>query len=150
MRQIALGLFLLMMIAGCRSYSAAADASVTILQRWSGQESGIGSFSTSVVNDAKGWTELWKRIGREPPLVFDASKTTAVAVFIGQRNTGGYSAEITRAYYADTYLRVEYHENRPSADTRVAQVITTPWVIALISGATTQVQFVSVPSSRSR
>jgi hypothetical protein len=135
-------------MVGCVCSPAGSDTNTRILERWSGVQGGADSFATVVINDGTEWVELWKSIGRDPPTHrFDASKTIAVAVFIGQRRTGGYSVEITTLNETSDYIRVEYIEREPTSEMRVAQVLTTPWTVALISRTSKRVEFSTPPNA---
>jgi hypothetical protein len=141
MRRIVPALCLLMVMAGCLYNPGGTDVEIRILERWSGTQGGTHSFATRVINDATDWVEIWKLIGRDPPHTFDASETMGVAVFLGQRNTGGYSVEITDVHQAIENIRIEYIEHVPTPERRVAQVVTAPWTVALISRTSKRVEF---------
>ena len=141
MRYLAVAVTSLLMAAGCWSAPSASDASPQILEQWSGAQSGRESFATLVVNDTQAWRHLWEEIGRDPPRDFP-SNTTALVVFLGQRPTGGYSIAITEVAQMERYSTAVYKEQRPAADRRVAQVITSPWTVVLMPRISTPVRFV--------
>lgn len=141
-----------LIVAGCTIESAELSPSPTILERWSGLHGEPVDSSTSVVRTPQEWSELWRKVGRDPPQGFDKATQLAVAVFIGQRSTGGYSVEIAGIRQQEGTLRIEYREKMPQPGMRVAQVITSPWTIALVSTSfsSTSVEFISLNSPRER
>ena len=56
----------------------------------------------------------------------DFSKQTVVAVFAGQKSTGGYSIKITSVIVEDKKLLVKYHETEPEKGKVTSQVLTAP------------------------
>ena len=143
-------LFLLccLVVTGCAVPSAELDPSPIILDRWSGIHGGSDGSSTIVVRDVQAWRSLWHQVGQEPPTEFDPTRQVAMAIFIGQRSTGGYSVEIAGIHQEGGKLRIEYRERMPQAGMMVAQVITSPWTIVLVSPSfsSTPVDFVSLNS----
>ena len=133
MRRNASVLLVSLVVAGCAMHSPELDPAPRILERWSGVHGGSASESTLVVRDVPEWRNLWRQVGQEPPREFDATSQIAVAIFIGERNTGGYSVEIDGFYLQGRTLRIEYREKMPQPGRMVAQVITSPWIIALVS-----------------
>lgn len=123
-----------LLLFGCHSQPPSSAASLAILAEWSGQHSDVNTASTRVVHDAAAWSALWQQIGREPPRAFDPSRETAVAIFLGQRRTGGYHVELGGLEREADQFVLHYHEEKPAAGAMVAQVISSPWTIALVSG----------------
>ena len=83
------------------------------------------------VESAKEWETLWKdAFNREAPSV-DFSKHFAAAVFLGLRQTGGYSVEFLEpAARADTAV-IRYRTRAPGPGAFVIQAFTTPYAIRL-------------------
>ena len=110
-----------------------------------GMMSGIDTARQVSASTAPQLAALWKEHGslRPPPSV-DFSKEIVVAVFMGQRSTGGYSTEIVGYRSASPGLKdviVEYRETAPSRDAIAAQVLTSPYHIAVIPKQTGTVTF---------
>lgn len=83
----------------------------------------------AVARDAETYAELRKLDGRLPELSADSfNKSAVVAAFLGERNTGGFGIEITRA--ADGTVRI--NETRPGEGMMTIQVITTPYTIVSV------------------
>ncbi|HEX8921726.1 MAG TPA: protease complex subunit PrcB family protein, partial [Pyrinomonadaceae bacterium] len=84
----------------------------------------------AVARDAETYNELRRLDNRLPELSSDSFDHTAViAAFLGQRNTGGFGVEMTRA--ADGAVRI--NESRPGKDMMTTQVLTTPYTIVSVS-----------------
>lgn len=85
-----------------------------------------------LATDAESFKTLWiKHNGSEeemPTVDFDTE--VVAAVFMGQKNTGGYATEITKAELVGSELVVTYKETTPPEDGFTAQVITAPVHIA--------------------
>lgn len=74
----------------------------------------------------------------------------AVAVFMGERRTGGYAIEVVSVRAAEGRLVVDYRESAPSPEMMVTQAITAPWAIALIGRTELPVTFQKLSASARR
>ena len=84
----------------------------------------------AVVRDTETYAALTKLDGNLPKLDADFFKeNTAVAVFLGERNTGGYSVEI-RA----NAIEILVLEKKPGKGVMVPQMITSPFQIVALKG----------------
>lgn len=68
---------------------------------------------------------------------------TAVGIFIGQRNTGGYSVRVTNASAQNGVLTLTVAVNAPGAGMITTQAITSPWTLVRLSGSYSQVRVVN-------
>src|SRR5438876_7873123 len=99
-----------------------------------GSHSEVTSAFVAVVRDEQVYARLRKVATGLPELQEDFFKRqAAIAAFMGERNTGGYSVQITRS--ADDSIHLAAMS--PPGDAMVAQVITTPF------------KLVAVPANRS-
>jgi hypothetical protein len=64
-----------------------------------------------------------------------------VAVFLGSRNTAGYSVEIVSAQPRADALIVRYRQREPGRDAITAQIITMPYHIVAVPRTTGEVKF---------
>jgi hypothetical protein len=81
-----------------------------------------------VVRTEKEWQQSWRRhVGDSSPPAVEFPDRMVAAVFLGTRPTAGYSVEIVRVREEPDGLLVEYIEKRPSPDSFVAQVLTSPF-----------------------
>ena len=56
-----------------------------------------------------------------------------VALFLGQKSTGGYSVEITRAELDGSNLRFYYRERNPPPGAMLTQALTQPYHLVRLS-----------------
>jgi hypothetical protein len=68
-----------------------------------------------------------------------------LAVFLGSRQTAGYSVEITRIEKLDKDLLVTYREQRPAGGDMVAQMLTSPFHIVRTDPHSGPVRFKRAP-----
>ena len=108
-----------------------------------GDQSNIDDAKQVVVRDAAAWRALWQQHAPDrllPPV--DFSKESVVAMFMGSRNTAGFSVAILSVTEGGGALIVKYRETRPQAGGVTAQIITFPYDIVAIPKATaTTVKF---------
>ncbi|MDE2490461.1 MAG: protease complex subunit PrcB family protein [Elusimicrobia bacterium] len=97
---------------------------------WSGQYGGPLEAGSQVVTNDEGWRELWRRLGKDAPPPPDFAARAAVAVFVGQKPTGGWSAacEEPRADGDDLVLRCRIL--KPTGFT--TQAFAQPWKIVAV------------------
>jgi hypothetical protein len=96
----------------------------------SGFHSQVTNAFVAVARDAETYRGLAALDANLPKLDEDFFKTNVVvAAFLGERNTGGYSVEITRAQNGE----IQITEKRPRKDEFVTQVITSPFKVVAVS-----------------
>ena len=78
---------------------------------------------------------------QENPLQIDFNKSMVVAVFSGQKNTGGYSIIVRRVEETEDSLRIFLTEKSPGADCFVTMAITYPFVAVEIPQTQKTVEF---------
>ena len=93
---------------------------------WKGQHGGPIDPGTEVATDASGWTRLWLQLGQDPPEL-DFKKYFAVAVFAGERPTGGYTVEFLEPAAKGPDVTVRYRINDPTGFS--TQAIAQPWKV---------------------
>jgi len=108
-----------------------------------GDQSNIDAAKQVVVRDAAAWRALWQQHAPDRPLPpVDFSRESVVAMFMGSRNTAGYSVAILSVTEGGGALIVKYRETRPQAGGVTAQILTFPYDIVAIPKATaTNVRF---------
>lgn len=93
---------------------------------WRGQNGGTVDAEERVIVDANGWSRLWLMIGQDaPPL--DFGKYYAVAVFAGERPTGGYVVDFLDPVSKGKDVIVRYRVPTPTGFT--TQALTQPWKV---------------------
>ena len=104
---------------------------------------------TKVVSDAASFDTLWLQHNgssqQKPEVDFD--KETVLAVFSGQKKTGGYQIEITKISQSGSTLNVSYKETSPASSDLTSQVLTSPAHMVKISLSKSQNNFETVTFS---
>lgn len=109
---------------------AAGSSSETVLsfETLSTRSSRITSSQTQAVSDEEAWQTLWRQhIGSDadrPMINFEIE--TVLAVFSGQKRSGGHSVKITQVKKSGNELVVTYQETAPSSGNLVSQNLTSP------------------------
>lgn len=112
---------------GSRKDSEVANSEMKVLAE--GSHSEVTSPFLVVAREPGTYAELRKLVPGLPQLLDEFFKSqVVVAAFMGERNTGGYSVEMTRA--ADGVIRVA--ANSPPKGAMVTQVITAPFKVVSI------------------
>lgn len=110
-----------------RNNTAPADNDMKVLAE--GSHSEVTNPFLVVARDAQVYANLRKRVAGLPELQEDFFNHQAViAAFLGERNSGGYSVQITRA--GNGAIRVA--ASSPPKDAMVTQVITTPFKVVSV------------------
>lgn len=96
-----------------------------------------------VVKSAAEFSTLWQEHNgsseNQPDVDFGSDMV--VAVFMGEKATGGYNIEITSVSMNDSQITVEYSETEPDPDGFTTQVITSPAHIVKIKKSDVKVAF---------
>ena len=93
---------------------------------WKGQHGGPIDPVAEVIADESGWTRLWLQIGQDAPDL-DFKKYYAVAVFAGEKPTGGYTIEFVEPARKGADAVVKYKILPPSGFS--TQAIAQPWKV---------------------
>ena len=121
-----------------------------------GSNSGFQTASQMVINNPEEWADVWQQqvsdIIPPPPVPkVDFTDTQVVAVFMGEKRTGGYSVEIltveTKSFLEDdqTSLVITFAYRQPQPGDIVQEVITHPYhIITIPQLAANKVQFKKV------
>jgi hypothetical protein len=98
-----------------------------------GYRSGVREPLQTVVRNQAEWDSLWKKHSVEtnpqPPPFVDFKRQIVVAVFLGEKPTGGYDVEIIRAEQSDGALVLHYREKSPLPGSIAIQALTQPFHI---------------------
>ncbi|MBI4679549.1 MAG: protease complex subunit PrcB family protein [Elusimicrobia bacterium] len=103
---------------------------------WKGQYCSQAEPSTRVATTAAQWAALWSDIGREAPQA-DLGTHFAAAVFLGQRNTGGYGVRFMEPVAEGKTLKIRYETLTPKGF--VTQAFTQPYAVRLFPKTDLQV-----------
>jgi hypothetical protein len=129
-----------------RQMLAAARIPVPLHTLQKGQYSGVREPLHLVIRAQDQWEDVWKRhssieASPPPPPPVDFSAEMVAGVFLGEKSTGGYEAEIIRAEPSDSTLYLYYREKRPSQDAVAIQALTQPYHLIKVSRYDTSVIF---------
>lgn len=124
--------------------SAQMPIPLTTIQK--GNFSGIGEALEAVMRTPTEWENLWKRHVsiQSPPAPIppvDFAKEMVAAVFLGQKNTGGYEVEITKAQRNGPALQIFYNVKAPQPGGMAIQAITQPFHIVKMPRSDGTVRF---------
>lgn len=125
----------------CRVAEPARAAAPAEIVQWSGAQSSVTHAAQRVLRDAAAWNAFWLAVSQAAPRAFDPAREMAVAVFLGERRTGGYAVRIVSAEPHDGQLVVTYEESPPPAGSMVTQALTYPWTLAVLPRSTLPVTF---------
>ena len=86
-----------------------------------------------VIKDNASLQALYQSINNEDVPKIDFAKQRVVAVFLGQRNSGGYAIKIKNVTEKDNKVYVELEKASPKTGENVTMAITNPYSIAKIN-----------------
>lgn len=132
-----------MLLSDCAAADTMAEGMANGMESpsWQGAiaaHADVSDFAVAI--DENSWRELWQRIGQPAPSPLPEGQM-AVAVFLGQKRSGGYKAEIVGVQEHESNLTVSYREHRPRLGAMVTQVITSPYAVTLLPLTTLPVKF---------
>ena len=109
---------------------------VSFLNVLKGYRSGIREPLQVVVRSQAEWSALWRKHSSDlystpPTVLFD--QEIVVAVFLGEKTTGGYDITIVRAEQNADELVIHYQEKTPAPGSPVIQVFQQPFHIVRIN-----------------
>jgi hypothetical protein len=111
--------------------------------------------SERVVRTQAEWERLWAqmRAGAVPvpaaPKI-DWQKEMVLALFMGERPTGGYGVAIRSVTYGEKEVVVQYEETSPPPDAITIQVLTQPHAVAVVRRTDLPVRFVAASRTLER
>lgn|GEM_PF-2770081 len=116
--------------------------------RFHGYYSGVTKSGEKVIDNLEAWQKVWKEVHKTvnpkpklPPV--DFKKQVVLAVFMGEKNTGGYEIKITSIKETDQALVVSVRTTSPPADSFTTQALTQPYDLRVIKKPTKPVKFVT-------
>ena len=91
-----------------------------------------------VIRDQSEWKDLWQqhasiRANQTPPPAIDFRDRIVVAVFLGDKPTGGYEIFITRAERTNDVITVLFIEKEPRPGSITTQAFTQPFHIVQLA-----------------
>lgn len=138
---------LLILIAFSFCLSSLASAADKKEMRFKGAYSGVKKASNQVITDNATWEKTWKKVhaNRSPqpklPAV-DFEKQAVLAVFLGEKFTGGYGIHIASVKEEDKVVTVAVKTTSPPKGGITTQALTQPYELLVIAKSTKPVKFV--------
>lgn len=131
MSRLTLSLVLaLVWLAGCAA-PLRSGPSPAIQAQWSGPHSGMDEPAFRVIREPAEWTALWQQLNRDAPQPLEKNQM-AVAVFLGQRRSGGYRVEVTGVRAEAGEIVLEWRESPPGPGSMTTQALTSPWAVVTL------------------
>jgi hypothetical protein len=102
-----------------------------------GSYSGVRERLQIAIRNQAEWTELWKRHAANKPKQpllpeINFGQEMVVAVFLGEKPTGGYGIQIIQVAKTDRGVEVSYREQSPAPGAMTIQALTQPFHIVRI------------------
>jgi hypothetical protein len=103
-----------------------------------GYRSGVREPLQVLIRNQDEWNTLWKRhssVDTNPPPapIIDFNHEMVVGIFLGEKSTGGYEAEIVQAERRDSSLYFYYREKSPPPRAMVTQALTQPFHLVRVA-----------------
>ncbi len=89
------------------------------------------------------WAPLWDRTSRGPIPEVDFSRESVLAVFMGQRPTGGHAIRVEQVVREGQRLTVEVLLQAPGPDCMTTQALTQPYHLVAVPAGATRAEFVT-------
>lgn len=95
-----------------------------------------------VIKNGKEWIDLWNLLGYSLlPSLIDFNKEMVIAVFQGEKSTGGYSIEINRITEKENEIEVSVLETSPGPGCMVTKALTSPYHIVKLAKQIKEIKF---------
>jgi len=122
------------------------EPGVPIVKEWTGANAKREAPGRVVAGDQESWKKIWSGMtGNTRPQAatpkIDFGKQQVLAVFMGRRNTGGYSVKIVRIE-DKTKRVVTVRESSPPPDAMVTMALTSPYHVVVVPKTSKKVEFV--------
>jgi hypothetical protein len=149
----------LLIVAGCSAAPAETSPggagqprplSVRVLD--SGSRSGINSPEERVVQGPDEWQRLWQAhqagaVPQRPLPAVDFSRELSIAIFAGQRPTGGFAVAVEQVTESPSGIEVSYRVTPPPPGAIVSQALTSPFQIIAVPSRPGPVRFRRLPEN---
>ena len=119
---------------------------IKIQKEWKGFHSDYREATSLVIKTEEQWKEVWERVHLlrlprpELPKI-DFQKEMVIAVFMGERSSGGYSIEIIKITKTAKEIVVVVKGKEPPPGSLRTMVLTQPFHIAVVKGFSLPVRF---------
>lgn len=113
------------------------EVNIRIEKEWKGRHCSYTKATTLAIYSEDQWKEVWGkvyalRLPRPELPKIDFEKEMVVAVFMGERPSGGYSIEIINIVRTEEEIVVAVKEKEPPADSLRTMALTQPYHIVAV------------------
>ena len=129
------------LLSACAAVSSGEEQPVRELA--SGSYSQQAEQRFEFVTTRADWAPLWDRTARGPIPEVDFSRESVVAVFMGQRPTGGHAIRVEQVVREGPRLTVEVLLQAPGPDCMTTQALTQPYHMVAVPAGATRAEFVT-------
>jgi len=119
---------------------------IGVEKEWKGYHCGYTKAARLVIKTEDRWKEVWGKVHRlrlpqqELPKI-DFQKEMVIAVFMGERKSGGYEIEIRKIIKTEKEIVVEVEEKEPSPESLQSMALTQPYHIVVVKSSPLPVKF---------
>ncbi|MBU1852417.1 MAG: protease complex subunit PrcB family protein [Candidatus Omnitrophica bacterium] len=122
------------------------EIKINIEKEWKGYRSGYTEPKRLVISTLEEWEEVWKNVHSlvipRPELPeIDFGKEMVIAVFMGERNSGGYEVEIIKIVDTGEEIVIKVKEKELPLESFQTMALTQPYHIVVIKKYTLPVSF---------
>jgi len=119
---------------------------VEIKGEWKGYHCGYAEAARLVIKTEDRWKEVWGkvhllRLPQQDLPKIDFQKELVIAVFMGERKSGGYEIEIRKIIKTEKEIVVEVEEKEPSPESLQSMALTQPYHIVVVKSSPLPVKF---------
>lgn len=132
-------LLLASLSVACMGPEPAKELPITQLAK--GQQSTQTEQQFEVITGQAQFRHLWSRFDAGPAPSLDFTQESAIAVFMGERPTGGYNIHVDSVTHRDDGLLVEVVLQEPGPECMTTQVLTQPYEMVSVPAGPLRVNF---------
>jgi hypothetical protein len=137
------------------AFAAVGSSVKGVLREWGGTYSGVTERSQRVVRTQAEWDKLWAQVHANevpPPAApkIDWSREMVLAVFMGERSTGGYRIAFRGLKVGEKEIVAEVEETAPPPDAIAIQSLTQPYHLVVVKRSDLPVRFVPAGKATAR
>ncbi len=149
---VGLGMIIVLLLGIQTAYAVSgttpkiATIRLKIEKQWKGNHSGYTKATRLVIYTQNQWKEVWEKINSlrlpKPELPnIDFKKKMVIAVFMGERQSGGYDIEIIDIFKKEKEIVVVVDEKEPSPDSLQTMALTSPYHVVIVKRSSLPVRF---------
>ncbi len=113
-----------------------------------GAYSGIDAEKEMVIRNERDWLKLSDKMKGEKLPSINFQKKMIIAVFQGQKPTGGYSIYVDEVCRKKNGIEVNVHKEKPGSNCKVTQAVTSPYELVILPKFQGDLSFNSVTKAK--